>query len=81
MDWAKFLILFDVWKILSNIHTVRAHIVGKDERTWHFENESLEYVSILDGAEFFVRTNLSDNKKLGILFELNIYCKKKVRTE
>ncbi len=29
--------LFDGVSILSNIHTIRAHVVGKDEKTWSFE--------------------------------------------
>lgn len=65
--------------MLSNIHTIRAHIVGKDERTWNFDDEFSDNVSILDFSEFFVRCE-SDKEKsnLGILFELSIHCLIKV---
>lgn len=67
-------------QVLSNIHTIQAHVVGKDDRTWIFEDEPSESVSILDFSEFFVRYNLAADKadipaNLGILFELSIYCK------
>jgi hypothetical protein len=65
-------------KILSNIHTIRAHVVGKDERTWLFDDENTDVVPIIDYSEFFVRSNISDKPNLGILFELSMYCRKKV---
>jgi hypothetical protein len=67
-------------KIRSNIHTIRAHVVGKDEKTWVLDDENTEVVPITDYSEFFVRSQLGDEKEnLGILFELSIYCRKKVK--
>lgn len=63
---------------MSNIHTIRAHVVGKDERTWLFDDENTDVVPIIDYSEFFVRSNISDKPNLGILFELSMYCRKKV---
>lgn len=58
--------LFDGVSILSNVHAIRAHVIGKDEKTWSFEDELSDAVSISDFSEFFVRTNLaSDGKNLG----------------
>ena len=58
--------LFDGVSILSNIHTIRAH-VGKEEKTWMFEDELSENVSIIDYSEFFIRSDLkNDNLNLGI---------------
>jgi len=69
--------LFDGVKIHSNIHTIRAHVVGKDERTWVFEDEITDVVPLDDYSEFFVRSFLSTEiPNLGILFELSVHCKK-----
>ena len=68
--------LFDGVSILSNIHTIRAHIIGRDERTWNFEDDLSDNVSISDYSEFFIRSNLmNDNLNLSVLFELSIYCR------
>lgn len=54
-------------------------MVGRDERTWVFEDEYSDMVQIIDFSEFFLRSNLvPENPNLGLLFELSIYCKKKV---
>jgi hypothetical protein len=66
-------------KILSNIHTIRAHVVGKDERTWEFDNENNESVSIIDYSEFFIRSkSYADKPNMGLLFELSVFTKSKV---
>jgi nephrocystin-1 len=75
--------LFDGEKIHSNIHTIQAHVVGKEEKNWVFEDELSENVSIMDFSEFFVRIDLPNDKSeippnLGILFELTYYCKSNV---
>lgn len=61
---------------MSNIHTIQAHLVGKDEKNWIFEDDYADSLSILDYSEFFVRVNLPEMPpNLGILFELTVYCK------
>ena len=55
-------------------------MVGKDEKTWVLDDENTEHVPITDYSEFFVRSHLGEEKEnLGILFELSIYCRKKVK--
>ena len=72
--------LFDGVSVLSNIHTIRAHVVGKEERTWEFDDENDETVQITDYSEFFIRCkSYSDKPNLGLLFELSVYTKKKVK--
>jgi hypothetical protein len=67
-------------QILSNVHTIRAHVIGKDEKTWMFEDDYSDVVQIVDFSEFFLRSNVTTDKpNLGILFELSMYCKKKVK--
>lgn len=57
-------------------------MVGRDERTWVFENEYSDMVQIVDFSEFFVRSNLiAENPNMGLLFELSIYCQKKVSSQ
>jgi hypothetical protein len=69
--------LFDGVNIHSNIHTIRAHVLGKDERTWVFEDEITDIVPLDDYSEFFVRSFLNtDIPNLGLLFELSVYCKR-----
>ncbi len=67
--------LFDGVSVLSNVHTIRAHVVGKDEKTWSFEDEVSDVVSVSDLSEFFVRSNLVSENNLGVLFELSVYCR------
>jgi hypothetical protein len=68
--------LFDGVSILSNIHEIRASVNLKDEKTWLFENDFADNVSTMDYSELFVRANYSNEKsKLGILFELSMYCR------
>ena len=70
------------FKVLSNIHTIRAKVVGKDERTWLFDDEYSDSVSIMDYSECFIRALLGANEsQLGILFELSVYCRKKNTNE
>lgn len=78
--------LFDGESIQSNVHTIQGHLVGKDERTWIFEDDLTESVSIMDYSEFCVRVNLSNDRadiphNLGILFELSLYCKNNTSNE
>jgi hypothetical protein len=56
--------------------------VGKDEKTWEFDDEQNDSVSIVDYSEFFVRCkSMTDKHNLGLLFELSVYCKKKATEE
>jgi hypothetical protein len=56
-------------------------VIGKDERTWEFDNENNESVSIVDYSEFFFRCkSYTDKPHLGLLFELSMYTRRKVCT-
>lgn len=69
--------LFDGVSVIGNVHTIRAHIVGKDDRNWLFEDSYKAVVSLFDFSEFFLIANtLPENPNLGLLFELSIYAKK-----
>ncbi|CAF0747243.1 unnamed protein product [Brachionus calyciflorus] len=69
--------LFDGVSVLANIYTIRAQAVSKDERTWLFQDEYNNVISLLDFSEFFLLTNtIPEKPNLGLLFELSIYAKK-----
>lgn len=72
--------LFDGVSVIGNVHTIRAHIVGRDDRNWIFEDSYKSLVSLFDFSEFFLIANtMPENPNLGLLFELSIYAKKIVK--
>lgn len=74
--------LFDGVSVIGNVHSIRAHIVGRDDRTWIFEDSYKALISLFDFSEFFLIANAVPEKpNLGLLFELSIYAKKIVKKE
>lgn len=71
--------LFDGASIVSNVHTIRAHIsTNGNERQWEFEDENSNSVLLTDYSEFFFRTKaIPDKPNMGLLFELSVYARPK----
>ncbi|XP_008063848.1 nephrocystin-1 [Carlito syrichta] len=65
------LCLFDGYKVLSNIHTVRATWQSKEPKTWTFSPQVTRILPCLLDGNCFIRSN-SSSPDLGILFELGI---------
>ncbi|XP_057300439.1 nephrocystin-1-like isoform X2 [Hydractinia symbiolongicarpus] len=61
--------LWDEEKIISNIHLVKAILMEKDQ-SWTFTPKIGKNIPSLYHGEFIARIN-NDNRKLGLLFELN----------
>ena len=57
--------------MLSNVHTIRASSVDKDQRTWNFSTKVLDQMRTIEFGELFVRSN-QNNSNIGLLFELCI---------
>ncbi|PAA92679.1 hypothetical protein BOX15_Mlig013883g4 [Macrostomum lignano] len=68
------LCLFDGQGPVSNVHTVRATVTAKDDRTWTFSTRVTDTSSGLDYGELYLRYNFGQNN-VQLLIEATVVCK------